>query len=156
MNMRLQDPEHEIMEILKDRQGAVLVLVLIVLVAAIIIGVMMMRSSSLEARMAGNERRYILDFANLESAVNLALIQSTSALMSVMDSTGTSYDYPEGSMPQGVNVKTTLARIGKPPVGSGTDASFRTRYYVIEASDEENNQVIDVGAYKVFPQGTEQ
>ena len=33
--------------------------------------------------MAGNERRYITDFANIESAVNLVLIQNTAALAAV-------------------------------------------------------------------------
>lgn len=154
--METRDRAPLIERILGNEDGAVLVLVLIVLVAAMVIGVMMMRTSSLESRMAGNERRYILDFANLESAVNLVLVQSTSALESIADSTGASFDYPPGTIPEGTRVRVTLARIGKPPVGSGSDTSLRARYYIVDAEDEEGNQAIEVGAYKLFPQTTDQ
>lgn len=137
--------------ILKDRDGAVLILVLIVMVAAIIMGVMMTRTSSLESKMAGNERRYITDFANIESAVNLVLIQNTAALAAVATTSGNSYDYPGGTIPDGTNVTVILEHIKKPPVGSGYDPSFKARYYLFEASDDGGNQNLDVGAYKVFP-----
>ncbi|HPC48447.1 MAG TPA: PilX N-terminal domain-containing pilus assembly protein [Deltaproteobacteria bacterium] len=142
-------------KILEDKDGAVLVMVLIVLVAAIIIGVVMMRSSTLESRMAGNERRYILDFANLESAVNLALAQNTSALSAIGVSVANSFTYSAMSMPGGASVTVRLERISKPPVGSGYDPSFKSRYYTFSATDSEMNQRIEVGAYKVFPPQTE-
>ena len=138
-------------KILKDRDGAVLILVLIVMVAAIIMGVMISRTSSLESRMAGNERRYITDFANIESAVNLVLIQNTAALAAVATTSGNSYTYPDGTVPDGTNVVVTLESVRKPPVGTGYDPSFRARYYLFEASDDGGNQNLDVGAYKVFP-----
>ncbi|OPZ25740.1 MAG: hypothetical protein BWZ01_02385 [Deltaproteobacteria bacterium ADurb.BinA179] len=137
--------------ILRNREGAVLILVLIVMVAAIIMGVMMTRTSSLESKMAGNERRYITDFANIESAVSLALIQSTGALAAVATTSGNSYTFPDGTLPDGTNLTVTLEDIRKPPVGSGYDPSFRARFYLFEASDDEDNQNLDVGAYKVFP-----
>ena len=137
--------------ILRDKEGAVLILVLIVMVAAIIMGVMMTRTSSLESKMAGNERRYITDFANIESAVSLALIQSTGALAAVATTSGNSYTFPDGTLPDGTNLTVTLEDIRKPPVGSGYDPSFRARFYLFEASDDEDNQNLDVGAYKVFP-----
>lgn len=142
--MRLQ-------RILKDQDGAVLILVLIVMVAAIIIGVMITRSSTLESRMAGNERRYITDFANIETAVNLVLIQNTAALAAVATTSGNSYTYPDGTVPEGTDVTVTLQFIRKPPLGSGYDPSFKARYYLFEASDDEDNQNLEVGAYKVFP-----
>ncbi len=137
--------------ILRDKEGAVLILVLIVMVAAIIMGVMMTRTSSLESKMAGNERRYITDFANIESAVSLVLIQNTAALAAVATTPGNSYTYPGGTLPDGTNVTVTLEAVRKPPVGSGYDPSFRARFYLFEASDDGNNQKLDVGAYKVFP-----
>lgn len=137
--------------ILKDRDGAVLILVLIVMVAAIIIGVMVARSSSLESRMAGNERRYITEFADIESAVNLVLIQNTAALAAVATTSGNAYDYPDGTVPEGIHVTVTLESIKKPPVGSGFDPSFKARYYLFDASDDQGNQTLHVGAYKVFP-----
>lgn len=140
-----------IKEILKDKDGAVLILVLIVLVAAIILGVMMTRSATLESRMAGNERRYITDFANLETAVNLVLIQNTAALAAVATTSGNSYTYPDGSTPDGTNVTVTLEGIRKPPLGSGFDPSYKARYYLFDASDDGGNQTLSVGAYKVFP-----
>lgn len=137
--------------ILRDKDGAVLILVLIVMVAAIIIGVMVARSSSLESKMAGNERRYITEFADIESAVNLVLIQNTAALAAVATSSGNSYDYPDGTVPEGIHVTVTLESIKKPPVGSGFDPSFKARYYLFDASDDQGNQSLQVGAYKVFP-----
>jgi Tfp pilus assembly protein PilX len=139
-------------DILKDRQGAVLVLVLIVMVAVIIMGVMMTRSSSLESRMAGNERRYIEDFAALETASNLGLMQNTAALTSIADSTGATYTYTAGSLPEGVSVSMELKFTRKPPRGSGSQVTgLRARYYSIEATNTAGNQKIEMGAYKVFP-----
>ncbi len=138
-------------DILKDKQGAVLVLVLIVMVAVIIMGVMMTRSSSLESRMAGNERRYIEDFAALETASNLVLIQNTAALASIADSTGATYTYTGGKLPEGVSVSVELKFTRKPPRGSGYDPSFRARYYGFEATNSSGNQKLEIGAFKVFP-----
>lgn len=142
--------------LVKDDDGAVLVMVLIVLVATIIMAVIMMRTSTLESRVAGNERRYVLDFASLESAVNLAMVQTTTALTAVMDVQGATYTYPEGAVPEGVRVTLTLEREGKPPVGSKIDPSFRARYYIIDATDENTGQEIQAGVYKVFPKAPEE
>lgn len=138
-------------EILKDKDGAVLILVLIVMVAAIIMGVMMTRTSSLETRMAGNERRYIHDFASIETAVSLVLMQNTAGLGQVADNIGSTYTYPAGTGPDGSSVTVSLQAIRKPPVGAGFDPSFKARHYLFQAADSQNNQTLQVGAYKVFP-----
>jgi hypothetical protein len=136
--------------VLKDQEGAVLVLVLIVLVAAIIMGVMIIRSSSLEARMAGNEQRYLNRFATIESAANYILVQNTSALEVLSTNVGAVYVTTSG-MPVGTSVSVTFDRQGSPPKGSGYDMNQQARYYSITATDSADNQSVTVGAYRVLP-----
>jgi len=138
-------------DVLNDDHGAVLVLVLVVLVAAIIIGVMIIRASTLESRMAGNERRYLTNFIELESAMNLAVIENTAALGALATTEGNTYNYPSASLPAGTHVTVTLSDIRKPPVGKGYDPTFRARYYTIVGTNDDDGQTITVGAYKVFP-----
>jgi Tfp pilus assembly protein PilX len=145
-------------QVFEDQEGMVLILVLIILVAAIITGVTIMRTSALEARIAGNERVYAENFNNLESAVTLALIMNTAALATVATTTNRTYDYPEsavqGFLPdhyQNVQLKLTLVKVKKPPKGSGSGTKLMARYYTIQASDAGGNQSLTVGAYKVFP-----
>jgi Tfp pilus assembly protein PilX len=137
--------------VLKDQEGAVLVLVLIVLVASIIMGVMIIRSSIQESRMVGNERRYITNFANIESAVNFVLVQNTASLAAVATTIGNSFTSTPAAIPSGTSVTVTLTAIKKPPVGKGYDPTFKSRYYTFTASDNDDSQSITVGAYKVFP-----
>ena len=99
-----------IKNVLKDEKGMVLVLVLIVLVASIIMGVMIIRSASLESRMAGNERRYLENFADIESAMNLALVQNTASLAAVSDVIDSSYVNTSGYLPSGTRVTITLTK----------------------------------------------
>ena len=130
-----------IKNVLKDEKGMVLILVLIVLVASIIMGVMIIRSASLESRMAGNERRYLENFADIESAMNLALVQNTASLAAVSDNRSSNvYIIRSGSLPSGTRVTITLTNIRKPPVGKGYDPSQRARYYTFQATDSEDEQ----------------
>jgi Tfp pilus assembly protein PilX len=138
-------------DVLKDEKGVVLILVLIVLVASIIMGVMIIRNSVMESRMAGNERRYLTGFFNLESAVNLAVVENTAALGTVATTEGLTYDYPTAALPAGTNVRVTLSDIRKPPLGKGYDPTFKARYYTIVGTNDDDNQTITIGAYKVFP-----
>jgi Tfp pilus assembly protein PilX len=146
--------------ILKDQEGAVLVLVLIVLVAAIIMGVMIIRSSVLESKMAGNERRYLQNFADLESAATLALVSSTAALATIATNIGQTYTYNQTTVQNflpnsnsNISLKITLSQMKKPPKGSGNDPNLQARYYTIDSSEiSGGNQSLTVGAYKVFPQ----
>ena len=140
----------------KDQEGVVLILVLIVLVAAIIVGVMIIRSSVQESRIAGNEQRYLTQFANLESAVNLILIENTQSIASVSDGIGNTFTTVAGSgnsLPTGTSVTVTLTNIGPPLVGTGNMTNFKTRYYNIVATDSTDDQRVTIGAYKVFPSG---
>jgi hypothetical protein len=136
--------------VLKDQEGAVLVLVLIVLVAAIIMGVMIIRTSSLEAKMAGNEQRYLNSFANIESAANYILLQNTAALEALSSSVGAVYVTSSG-LPAGTSVSVSFDRQGSPPKGSGYDMNQQARYYSITATDSADNQRVTVGAYRVLP-----
>ncbi|MGC9323719.1 MAG: PilX N-terminal domain-containing pilus assembly protein [Desulfomonilia bacterium] len=137
-----------------DQEGMVLVLVLVVLVAAIITGVTIMRTSSLETRMAGNERTYTVNFNSLESATTYALIAHTSALSSIATSIGASYTFPAGSLPgmiQQTQLSMELARIAKPPKGKGYDPSQKARFYRVQALENTSTQNLTVGAWKAFP-----
>lgn len=143
-----------IKKILKDEHGVVLVLVLIILVAAIIVGVLTIRTTSLDTRMAGNDRRYVTDFNNLESAITYILLWNTTALMTIGTNVGQTFTYPAHSMPGELNDVTISVRlddINSPPRGSGDDAGFSTRFYILDALDDNNVQHITVGAYKTFP-----
>jgi len=142
--------------VLKDREGVVLILVLIVLVAAIIMGVMIIRSSVQESRIAGNERRYLTQFADLESAANLILIENTQSVASVSDGIGNTFTTVAGagnSLPPGSSVTVTLTNIGPALVNTGNGTNLKTRYYTIVATDSTDNQSVTVGAYEVFPSG---
>ena len=141
---------------MKDQEGVVLILVLIVLVAAIIVGMMVIRSSVQESRIAGNEQRYLKQFADLESAVNLILIDNTQSIASVSDGIGNNFTTAAGagnSLPTGTNVTMALTNIGPPLAGTGNSTTFRTRYYSIVATDNTDDQRVSIGAYKVFPSG---
>jgi Tfp pilus assembly protein PilX len=146
-------------QVFEDQEGIVLILVLIILVAAIITGVTIMRTSALEARIAGNERVYTNNFNNLESAVTLALTMNTLALASVATTTGKTYEYPEDSVESflpvhsfDIDLRLTLSAVKKPPKGSGSDPNMKARYYTIQATHAGGSQSLTVGAYKIFPQ----
>jgi len=148
-----------IKQVFKDQEGMVLILVLIILVAAIITGVTIMRTSALEARIAGNERVYTDNFNNLESAVTLALTTNTLALGTVSTNIGNTYAYPEDSVKSflpahsfDIDLKLTLSDIKKPPKGSGSDPNMKARYYTIQATHAGGSQSLTVGVYKIFPQ----
>lgn len=139
--------------ILKDEKGVVLILVLIILVAAIIIGVTVIRSSILEARIAGNEQRLVISLNNLETGIDLFSIESTEGIIAVGDdpTAGTVYTFANPSLPPSTQITVTLKSVSKPPVGSGFDPSLKARYYQIQATDDIANQTVTAGAYKVFP-----
>lgn len=150
-------------KVLKDQTGAVLVLVLIVLVASIIMGVMIIRTSVLESRMAGNERRYLQTFADLENAVTLAVVTNTAAIIAVATTEGRTYTYsdatvqnslPDNGNNDNIQLSITLSDIGNPPKGSGSGDPSKTqaRYYTIRASEKTGGgQPISVGVFKLFP-----
>jgi hypothetical protein len=141
--------------ILKNDQGVVLVLVLIILVAAIIMGVMTIRTTSLDSRMAGNDRRYITNFNSLESSITYVLLWNTAALKAVGTNIGQTYTYPVHSLPgdlSDVTISVKLEKMKAAPRGSGNDTDLSSRYYILDAEDENHIQHLTVGAYKVLPQ----
>lgn len=141
--------------IIKDEKGVVLILVLIVLVAAIIIGVTVIKSSVLEARIAGNEQRFVVSLNNLETGIDLFTLQCTSGIIALGNTVtvpATVYTYTNPSLPSSTHVTATLLKVGKPPVGSINGMEFRARYYEIQAKDDETHQTVTVRAYKIFPQ----
>ncbi len=144
--------------LLKNEQGVVLVLVLIILVAAIIMGVMTIRTTSLDTKMAGNDRRYITNFNNLESSITYVLLWNTAALSNIGANVGQTYTYPANTLPGDLNdvtISVRLEDIRPAPRGSGNDTDLDCRYYILDAEDENKIQHITVGAYKVFPSLTE-
>ena len=137
--------------ILNDQGGAVLVLVLIVLVAAIIMGVMSIRTAVVESRIAGNDQRYITGFNNLESGVNLFTIMNTAGLAALgVDTTGI-HNFSHPSLPATTHVVASLKHIGKPPRGRGYDPSLRCRQYMIDATEDVTSQRVQAGVWKIFP-----
>jgi len=147
-------------DLLKDQEGAVLVLVLIVLVAAIIMGVMTIRTSIQESKMVVNERAYITRFADLESAVDVIMAQCAPSLAAVSTSIGASFttvsdpagpSSPANRLPLNTSVTVTLKDIGPPTPSIGMGVNFQARYYMFQATDTSNNQVLTEGAYRVFP-----
>jgi Tfp pilus assembly protein PilX len=141
--------------IIKNQEGMVLILVLVVLVAAIITGISIMRTSTLETKIAGNERIYAQNVYELESATAYAVITHTTAISSVATSTGASYTYPKDLLPDTIyntNLSMELVAIKKPPLGKGIDPSlFKARYYRINASEDSGSQTLQVGTWKTFP-----
>ncbi|MCK7474509.1 MAG: PilX N-terminal domain-containing pilus assembly protein [Rhodopseudomonas palustris] len=151
---RVKEVFRKLKMVLQDREGMVLILVLIVLVAAIITGVTIMRTSALEARIAGNERAYVDNFNTLESATSYALTMNTAALAAVATTEGATFTFLMERSPKIFRVRVSLPRLDDitgPPIGSGNDESLKTRYYIIQAQDDEGSQTSARGAYKVFP-----
>ncbi|MEA3222850.1 MAG: pilus assembly PilX N-terminal domain-containing protein [Thermodesulfobacteriota bacterium] len=134
-------------------QGMVLVLVLVVLLAAIVIGITVMRSSTIEARIAGNERIYKQDFYVAESGIDYALVTSAIPMSSIGLTINGTYNYSSLGLPailSGTGINLRLIKITNPPVGSGFSANdFKAHYYRVASS--KTNQAIDVGAWKAFP-----
>ncbi|MEA3222869.1 MAG: PilX N-terminal domain-containing pilus assembly protein [Thermodesulfobacteriota bacterium] len=135
-----------------NQEGMVLVLVLVVLLAAIVIGITVMRSSTIEARIAGNERAYKRDFYTAESAGNYAVANFDAFASSTIINMNTTYPLspPVGSMISSATISVQLTRTGTSPVGEGTSATQVTTNYYKIISDI-NNQNIEIGVWKNFP-----
>jgi hypothetical protein len=145
---------------LKDKDGVVLVMVLLVLMATIVIGIFLARTSFLETKIAGNEKNYKQTVYTLESSTDWVMQNSSPAFgslgLTVYDQNnrvaGDTYTYTTGlpNMINGATITVRLTRIMRPPLGSGTDpARFRARYYSV--SSAQNGYTLTIGAYKMFP-----
>lgn len=142
-------------DIVEANDGVVLVMVLIVLVAAIIMGIMLSRTSFFEAKIAGNQRLYKNDFYAAEGA-NDFIISDFDRIMSVLaaPSQGVplnlSSNLPAASPISGATVTLTFDHTGIPPVKSKTSVvNTYANFYLIDSAL--NQQSIRVGVWKAFP-----
>lgn len=147
----------------QNNEGAVMVLVLLVLVAAILIGTTLMRSTTIEAKIAGNERRVIQNFNKVDSAAEIALVHSTTFADHVKDDVGMAYDFTTSGVLTGemIDLETlmvTLQRKGNPPTAQsdkyvysvGGKTNLEARYYKVDARHQGEN--VDVLVFKILPQ----
>ncbi len=144
-----------------NNEGAVMVLVLLVLVATILIGTTLMRSTTIETKIAGNERRVIQNFNKVDSASEIALVHSTTFADHVKDNVGMAYDFTTSGILTGeMSVETlmvTLQRKGNPPTAQsdkyvysiGGKTNLEARYYKVDARHQSEN--VDVLVFKMLP-----
>jgi hypothetical protein len=147
---------------IQNDEGAVMVLVLLVLMATILIGVTVMRSATIETRIAGNERRIIQNFNKVDSAAEIALVHSTTFADHLKDVKGTIYDFTTSGLLTGnisdLEVLTvTLQEKGNPPTafndkfvyGISGKTNLEARYYKVNSRHE--NEDVDVLVFKMLP-----
>ncbi len=139
--------------IIKKDDGMILVIVLLVLVSAIIIGITVMSSSTIETRIIGNERVYKQDFYTAESGVDYAIANAVSAMTTIGVTLNNTYTYSSSSLPsmlKNTHITIMLTKITNPPIGSGFSVNnFSANYYRIDSTD--SGQTIEVGVWKAFP-----
>lgn len=139
--------------ILEKDDGMILVIVLLVLVSAIIIGITVMSSSTIETKIIGNERIYKQGFYTAESGVDYAIENSVAAMTTIGVSLNGTYTYPSSTLPSmlgNTTISIMLTNITNPPVGSGFSVNnFSAHYYRIDSTD--TGQTIEVGVWKAFP-----
>ncbi len=139
---------------LNNESGAVLVMVLIMLIASAIIGMVAMRSTLIETKIAGNERAYQQSFY-VADASNECAIERFDAIVS---SLSLQKDTPE-DISDAVNkinplndasITITHTRQGTPPVSSGTSAANTyANFYNIRSTIK--GETVTHGVWKAFP-----
>ncbi len=141
--------------LLADESGMVLVIVLLVIMATIVLGVSVMRSSTIENKVIGNVKQYKEDFYIADSGIDYALedfIAATTTLGITVNTTG-GYTYPQSEMPEiisGLDLRMYLSGMRNPPVGKGYSVDdFRARYYRLRSTKGEVD--IEAGSWKAFP-----
>jgi hypothetical protein len=147
---------NEDIRLMNNESGLVLMLVLIVILVALFIGVMLMKSTTVETRIAGSDLVYQQEFYQCESAGDLTLAQFDGLVSTqIMDEkTNTTLDVTSSvsSRIKARDTKVTISyvRSSNPPVNSGmSPATTITRYYVVRAVV--NGKVIEKGVWKSFP-----
>ncbi len=146
----------------RNNDGAVMVLVLLVLVATILIGTTLMRSTTIETKIAGNERKIIQNFNKVDSAAEIALVHSTTFADHVKDTVGMTYDFTTsgiltGEMSDLETLTVTLQKTGNPPTANSGEHVFsvadksglEARYYKMDARHQGEN--VDVLVFKMLP-----
>ncbi len=134
------------MKIIDNQSGMVLVMVLIVMVATTIIGVFMMRQSTIETRIAGNERLHNEYFYAAESGVALAVSETSNWA-------GNPESYQPVN-PGDLDVEIDPLGTRRAPDGSGWSvSSIDAEYFKIrsEALDNGPKARVTIGAWKLIP-----
>ncbi len=150
--------------LINNEEGMVLIMVLIVLVATIIIGVTMMRTTTIDTKIAGNERQNTNDFYLAEGALEFAF-QDCERYTTMGENV--TYNYtasPSGVVPNqlnGINKMTAkrlynqavpFAEDGQYVFSQGGKAQMTAMHYHIETS--KNNEEIHCNMMKVVPMGS--
>ncbi len=149
-----------------NRQGAVMVLVLMVLLATILIGVTLTRTATIETKIAGNERIIISNFQKVDSAAEVALTHSDWFSSHLKNIKGLVCDFTTsglltGSLQDVEDLTVTLDNIGNPPPAAndkfvysiGGKTNLEARYYKVSSHHEGEN--VDVLVFKMYPKAQE-
>ncbi len=141
-------------DLFKNKDGAILVPVLLILVIMILIGTTYMRSTRTETKIAGNERSYHQDFYACEAAGELTKERFDSIVSGLILLENTTADVSasvNGTGPvNDAKVTITLVRSGNPPDSSGTSAASNYANFY-EISSTVNGKTIRKGVWKAFP-----
>ena len=137
----------------QNKNGTVLVLVLILLVGAIMIAVATHQQSIIGIRIAGNDKQFTQDYYEVEGGLE-ALEQNLAAVITTLGENASlihTLDDDAYAAHLGENVvKTKIVKIAGPPKGQGMSADmFKARYYLVNATQE--GQEVDAGLWKAFP-----
>ena len=137
----------------QNKNGTVLILVLILLVGSIMIALYTHHQSLIGIRIAGNDKHYSQDYYEVEGGIEALEENLASVITSLGENTSLTYTLADDSYGAnlGENVVTTkLHKIASPPKGQGMSADlFKARYYQVNAT--QGDQEIDAGVWKAFP-----
>ena len=145
--------------VLGDSRGAVLMVVLVALVVTMFIGIVLMKSTNIESRIAANDIEGQRDFYACEAAGEIAKAKFDEIMSeTVMDET-TNTTIDVSTTVNGASgddnvldsrVTISFLKRANPPVSSGTSPSSSfANYYVIETTV--NGKKIQTGVWKAFP-----
>jgi len=122
------------MKLLKNQQGAVLVIAIVMLLILSIIGIYAMGSSIIEVKISGQKRFYDEAFNDADGGVQFVRANNQFGTMAP-GSADIAYSAPSGT---DFNFAAALSYLGNspPPVGTGTGrrAGFRAHYHQIRST----------------------
>jgi hypothetical protein len=137
-----------------DDRGAILVVVLVVLIIAMITFILIIKSTIVENRIAGNDFESQRAFYRCEAAgevvkANFDEIMSTIGITPDVPVTISDHVNGTGQI-SGAEVTITYKMRRNPPINSGTSANLAyANYYVIETSVSDKK--IRKGVWRAFP-----
>lgn len=152
--------KHDV-RICRDERGTVLMVVLVSLLITIIFGIVLMKSSVVESKIAGNDLKSQKDFYTCEAAGEIAkakfdeiMSMNTQGLDENNRTLDISAQVNGTGQVKGAKVTLTYLRSTNPPINSGTSPSSGfANYYVIESTV--NGKTIKKGVWKAFPRAQE-